>query len=524
MRRVVELHWPALLAGSACAGLAASNWIALSGSVVVLVRARLARGAVLLRRRSARVAAVGAVSRLAGLVVGSAAPRGDESRARSAPRSASRRTAESSSRARRVRRRGRSGCRPRRASFAASALRERVLLVLPVGRSPPRGAILETVVRVAEPRPADGWLRRARLARAAGHPRRAARREPGDGSATAAVSPVSATASATASSVRSAEARPECGARSCSASSSARTRGYPTPCGRTSGLPGLAHLLAVSGQNVAFLAFGVYGLGWLLRLSEVVRELATLGAIAAYVLAVGWQPSVIRAGVAGALASLAWLAARPRDRWHFLALGALVLLAWAPTSLLDPGLPALVRGRRRNLRRRPSSARPPGRLPGPARVADVLGVAVVCGLVTAPIVLFHFGEAPIYTVPANAVALPAAPAVLGLGLLAAVGRPVLAGGRDRARAGWPAGRQRGSSSWRGSSPPCPARRSMPARRSSLAVVHRTCAGRVCARRDRESRRSGAGRRRRRRSRGRCCSRRVVAAPTHPPGTRQPVSE
>ena len=38
----------------------------------------------------------------------------------------------------------------------------------------------------------------------------------------------------------------------------------------------------------------------------------------AYVLAVGWQPSVVRAGVAGALASLAWLASRPRDRWHFL--------------------------------------------------------------------------------------------------------------------------------------------------------------------------------------------------------------
>jgi predicted membrane metal-binding protein len=29
---------------------------------------------------------------------------------------------------------------------------------------------------------------------------------------------------------------------------------------------GLYHLLAVSGQNVAFLAAGVFGLGWLLRL------------------------------------------------------------------------------------------------------------------------------------------------------------------------------------------------------------------------------------------------------------------
>jgi len=200
--------------------------------------------------------------------------------------------------------------------------------------------------------------------------------------------------------------------------------GLPEPVREDFRASGLAHLLAVSGQNVAFLALGVYGLGWLLRLSKLVRELATLGAIAAYVLAVGWQPSVIRAGVAGALVSLAWLAARPRDRWHFLALGALVLLAWAPTSLLDPGFQlsfAAVAGMFLGVPR--LRARLDG-YPLPAGVVDVLGVAVVCGLVTAPIVLFHFGEAPVYTVPANAVAFPAAPVVLGLGLLAAAADPL----------------------------------------------------------------------------------------------------
>ena len=55
--------------------------------------------------------------------------------------------------------------------FRRARVRERVLLVLPVGRSPPRGAILEATVRVAEPRPAARRLRRARLARAPGHPR-----------------------------------------------------------------------------------------------------------------------------------------------------------------------------------------------------------------------------------------------------------------------------------------------------------------------------------------------------------------
>ena len=100
---------------------------------------------------------------------------------------------------------------------------------------------------------------------------------------------------------------------------------------------GLYHLLAVSGQNVVVLAGAVLGLAWLLGIPRLAAQVAVLVAIAAYVLAVGWQPSVVRAGVAGALASLAWLVSRPRDRWHFLAVGAAVLLAWTPTSLLEPG-------------------------------------------------------------------------------------------------------------------------------------------------------------------------------------------
>ena len=133
---------------------------------------------------------------------------------------------------------------------------------------------------------------------------------------------------------------------------------------------GLYHLLAVSGQNVTFLAIGVLGLAWLLGIHRLAAEVAAIGAIAAYVLAVGWQPSVVRAGVAGGLASLAWLLARPRDRWHFLALGAAVLLAWTPACLFEPGfqlsfaavgaifllLPRL-RLRSRGIRCRPGSRR-----------------------------------------------------------------------------------------------------------------------------------------------------------------------
>ena len=157
-------------------------------------------------------------------------------------------------------------------------------------------------------------------------------------------------------------------------------------------------------------------------------------------LAVGWQPSVVRAGVAGALASLAWLAARPTDRWHFLALGAFVLMAWMPTSLLEPGFQLSFAAVAAIFVAVPRVRRRLDGYPVPTVVADAVSVALACGVVTAPIVLFHFGEAPLYTVLANVVAFVAAPLVLGLGLLAAVVDPVSPGAAAglAALAGWAA--------------------------------------------------------------------------------------
>ena len=64
---------------------------------------------------------------------------------------------------------------------------------------------------------------------------------------------------------------------------------------------GLYHLLAVSGQNVALVAGSALLLVWMVGMPRLLGQLAALAAICGYVLAVGAQPSVIRAGVAGAL-------------------------------------------------------------------------------------------------------------------------------------------------------------------------------------------------------------------------------
>jgi competence protein ComEC len=81
-------------------------------------------------------------------------------------------------------------------------------------------------------------------------------------------------------------------------------------------LDNLHYLLAVSGQTVVLVAAGAFLLAWLIGVSRWIGELGALAGIVAYVLAVGPQPSVIRAGIAGSLASLAWLSGRLRDAWY----------------------------------------------------------------------------------------------------------------------------------------------------------------------------------------------------------------
>lgn len=182
---------------------------------------------------------------------------------------------------------------------------------------------------------------------------------------------------------------------------------------------GLYHLLAVSGQNVAYVVAGVLVAAWLLGVSRAIAHVAAVAAIVLYVAAVGWQPSVVRAGVAGALASLAWLASRPRDRWYFLLVGAAVLLAWSPYSLLDPGFQLSFAAVGAIFLIVPRVGRLLEGYPIPRPLAMVVAVSAACGVATAPIVWLQFGSIPVLSVVANAMAAPVVAPILGLGLVAA---------------------------------------------------------------------------------------------------------
>ncbi|MBD0328711.1 MAG: DNA internalization-related competence protein ComEC/Rec2 [Thermoleophilia bacterium] len=309
--------------------------------------------------------------------------------------------------------------------FGRLLVREPVLLELPRGRSPPQGARLELALRLKRPREREGrfdegaWLARRGVhvvAVAATRWRVVGRR---GGVAGAADRLRLAIAANVAPGVGGARRAVIAGVVL------GEDEALPAELRDAFRASGLYHLLAVSGQNVFFITFGAMALAWLLRLPRWLAELAVIAAIAAYVLAVGWQPSVVRAGVAGCLASLAWLLARPRDRWHFFLVGAIVLLAWNPYTLLEPGFQLSFAAVAAIFLLVPPLERRLAGYPVPRPLAVVVAVSAACGLVTAPILWLHFGAVPLFTVVSNAAAAPVVGPLLGLGLVTAAVAPVL---------------------------------------------------------------------------------------------------
>jgi competence protein ComEC len=190
---------------------------------------------------------------------------------------------------------------------------------------------------------------------------------------------------------------------------------------------GLYHLLAVSGQNVAFVAGGALVLAAALGLPRLVGEVGAIGGIVPYVLAVGPQPSVLRAGVAGVLASLAWLTARQRDRWYALLLGAFTLLAWNPYLVRDAGFQLSFAAVASIFTLAPRLRRAFDGWPVPPLLADTIAVSTACGVATAPVAWLQFHAVPLLTVPANAAAAPAVAPLLWLSFATVAVAPVAPG-------------------------------------------------------------------------------------------------
>src|SRR3954452_5212113 len=300
---------------------------------------------------------------------------------------------------------------------------ERVLLQLPLGRSPPEGARLRLLGELkAPPGPSNGfdeatWLRRQGIhAILRGQSYRVVGRR---GGVSGVGDPVGRWLSADTTPGLEGERRDVIEA---------------IVLGRASGIDqgllgdfratGLYHCLAVDGLKVAAVGGGVATIAVVLGLGIYVAQLAALAAVAAYALAVGLHPSVVRAALAAGLGSLAWLAGRERDRWQALLVGAAVLLGWNPYALFDAGFQLSFAAVASIFVVTPRVVLALEGYPVSPGLAQLIGVSTACGLATAPVTWFQFHQISLVTVPANVVAVPVVVEVLGLALTTAVVAPV----------------------------------------------------------------------------------------------------
>jgi competence protein ComEC len=191
---------------------------------------------------------------------------------------------------------------------------------------------------------------------------------------------------------------------------------------------GLAHLLAVSGQNVLLLVLLANPLLAALGIPLRARLAWLLLLIAVYVPLAGGSPSIQRAAVMGAAALVATLAGRPSSRAYAMLLAAAATLALNPRASADAGWQlsfAAVLGIL--LWARPLANWVERRLgPGPWQrgLADGAAVTAAATLATAPLMAAHFEAVSLTSLPANLLALPAVAPSMWLGMLVAAGGQV----------------------------------------------------------------------------------------------------
>jgi competence protein ComEC len=178
---------------------------------------------------------------------------------------------------------------------------------------------------------------------------------------------------------------------------------------------GLVHLLAVSGQNVAFVlslaAPGLQRLGLRARLGATVAVIGLFGVVTRF------EPSVLRASAMAATRAVAATVGRPASALRLLALSVTALVLVDPMLVHAVGFRLSVGA---SLGIVVLAGRIEGRLPGPRWLAAPLAVTVAAQAGVAPVLLPVFGGIPVATLPANLLAAPAAGPVMMWGMTAGV--------------------------------------------------------------------------------------------------------
>ena len=177
---------------------------------------------------------------------------------------------------------------------------------------------------------------------------------------------------------------------------------------------GLSHFVAVSGSNVALFLGFVAAVTLPLGIGPKRRALAGLLALPVFVVATGYEPSVIRASAMAALVLGARLVDVVLEVWQVVALATIAVLAYDPWLIRSVGFQLSVAAT--------CGVVAGARWPGPTgMVARALFITLGAQLAVAPLLVWHFGAVPLLSPLSNLVAAPIVSLATLLGLVGVTG-------------------------------------------------------------------------------------------------------
>ncbi|MGN6371059.1 MAG: ComEC/Rec2 family competence protein [Phycisphaerae bacterium] len=214
---------------------------------------------------------------------------------------------------------------------------------------------------------------------------------------------------------------------------------------------GVAHLLAISGAHIVFLAGVVWLVLRFIPMRPQWREVVCATIVVAYVLATPCGPPVVRAAIVVVMVLMSRLMRRPPTYLNLLAAAAICIVFIRPADLLDAGfqLTFVCTAALLLMGERVHSALFARALHRAAFIADLADTGwarfklkvrkVICGAMTAnligtvasvPLVLFHFQQVTLYGVVTGLIAFPIVAFVMMLSLVQLVLELVWAAGGE----------------------------------------------------------------------------------------------
>ncbi len=193
---------------------------------------------------------------------------------------------------------------------------------------------------------------------------------------------------------------------------------------------GMSHLTAVSGSNVAILCGAVLLLARGLRCGPRLSATLAGAALLGFVVLVGYEPSVLRAGVMGAVGLLALLLGRRGSALPALAAAVCVLVLYDPEMAVSMGFTLSVVATAGLVLLAPLWSRALERRGVPGGVADALAVPTVAFFATAPVIAGMVGEVSLVSVAANLAAAPVVAPITVLGTAATALAPLWPGAAE----------------------------------------------------------------------------------------------